>query len=80
MQKQMNNLTEQQLRFYTLKTENGSEESAIRGIIRCGWTHTKIAEEVGIFYTTVRRYQIWQFSPVHGSRTRPGKVRLEPVQ
>lgn len=42
-----------------------------------GWTRTKIAEEIGISYTTVRRYQTQKYSPVHGkyNTTRESKIK-----
>lgn len=42
-----------------------------------GWTRTKIAEETGISYATVRRYQSPDFSPIHGryNTTRDSKIK-----
>lgn len=42
-----------------------------------GWTRTKIAEEIGISYATVRRCQAPDFSPVHGrcNTTRDSKIK-----
>lgn len=41
------------------------------------WTRTKIAEDIGISYATVRCYQSPDFSPVHGryNTTRDSKIK-----
>lgn len=43
-----------------------------------GWTRTRIAAEIGISYTTVKRYQSPDFSPVHGKYNTTGDSKIKP--
>lgn len=43
-----------------------------------GWTRARIAEETGISYTTVRRYQSPDFSPVHGKYNTAQNNKIKP--
>lgn len=43
-----------------------------------GWKRTKIAEETGISYATVRRYQSPYFSPVHGRYNTNQDSKIKP--
>ena len=43
-----------------------------------GWTRTRIAEETGISYTTVKRYQSPDFNPVHGKYNTIKDSKIKP--
>ena len=43
-----------------------------------GWTRTEIAAEIGIAYTTVKRYQSPDFSPVSGKYNTTGYSKIKP--
>ena len=72
-------------RFHLLKGLTDAARTVITSLVekvlkltKQGWTRTRIAEETGISYTTVKRYQSPDFNPVHGKYNTIKDSKIKP--